>query len=214
MTLPTEEEFLRDVASHEMTIARDSGADRHLVFRKPERRWHLWFEVVTWPGALCIRGDMGTFVFSRLDDMFRFFRQPTRDGSLYINMSYWSEKLIASECHGRHGDGVKRFDPDAFSLAVKERYVEHVRRNMRSMPEERKELRAALEDEVLGYAESGEESAMRAAADFEHDGFRLTDFWEVDCREYTTQFVWCLYAISWAIRQYDHHHSRQASTAA
>lgn len=210
----TETDFRKDVAKHAMIIVNDAGLHRHLSFRQPEHSWLHYFEIVTWPGALCIRGDVGTYVFSRTQDMFSFFRQPTKDGSLYINDDYWAEKLVASCCNGRHGEGVMRFDSDLFRDAVWERYVDHVRHYMRGMPDERRALRQALEDEVLGCAEDGEQEARRAADAFEHDGFRLTDFWEVNCSEYTRQFMWSLYAISWGIRQYDQHHPQRSSSAA
>lgn len=211
----TQDDFVKDVQHHVMTIALDDGVRRHLAFRdsRPEQSWLHWFEVVTWPGALCIRGDCGTYVFSRTNDMFQFFRHDCRDGGLYINDGYWAEKLIASDCHGRNGDGVMRFDPDEFCDAVKRRYVEHVRGSMAGMPDERKALRQALEDEVLACADSGEHDAMRAAGEFEHDGFRLTGhFWE-DCRAYTVQFIWSLYAISWAIQQYDRRDDAKSAAA-
>ena len=34
-------------------------------------------------------------------------------------------------------------------------------------------------------ADDSETEAMRAAADFEHEGFPATGFWEVGCRKYT-----------------------------
>ena len=210
----TQNDFLSDVAAHAMEIVRDDGVCRHLIFKQPENSWLHHFEIVTWPGVLCIRGDVGTYVFSRLPDMFAFFRHQTKDGGLYINKDYWAEKLIASECRGRHADGVLRFDPDEFGDAVRRMYVYHVRRNMRGMPDGRRSLRLALEDEVLSAADDGEYEAMRAASSFEHDGFMLTDFWEVNCRKYTVQFVWSLYAIAWGIRKYDEHHARRETEAA
>lgn len=210
----TEAEFLKHVASHAMTIERDDGVYRHLIFAQPANSWHHRFEIVTWPGALCIRGDMGTYVFSRVTDMFAFFRHSTQDGRLYINDGYWAEKLIASECNGRRSDGVERFDPDIFRDAVNRWYAEHVRHNMRGMPDERRSLRLALEEEVLAYADAGEHEAMRAACTFEHEGVRMTDFWEVGCRRYTVQFIWSLYAIAWAIRCYDERHGSSRSDAA
>lgn len=214
MAQRTQADFLRDVASHTMSIVRDDGVYRHLIFQRPENSWLHRFEIVTWPSALCIRGDVGTYVFSRTQDMFGFFRHPTKDDELYINDGYWSEKLIASDCSGRHGDGVMRYDPDLFIDAVKRRYVGHVRDRMRGMPDERKSLRLALDEDVLFYANDSEIEARRAADAFEHKGFTLTDFWETDLREYTTNFIWCLYAIAWSIRQYDQHHMKQNPEAA
>ncbi len=211
----SEQDFLRDVKSHRMTVDRDDGIYRHLRFAQPEHSWMHHFEIITWPGALCIRGDCGSYVFSRVTDMFKFFRSPKPDDDrLYINGGYWAEKLIASDCNGRRADGAMRFDPDLFSENVKRMYVEHVRSRMRDMPDERRELRRALEDEVLAYADSGESEAMSAANQFEHNGFRLRDFWEVECRAYTVQFIWSLYAIAWAIRQYDALNTPQPAASA
>lgn len=210
----TQDDFLNDVRSHAMHVLHDDGVYRHLSFSQPENSWLHRFEVLTWPGALCIRGDVGTYVFSRITDMFEFFRRNGDGDKLPINESYWSEKLIASDCNGRRGDGVMRFDPDVFCDEVKRRYVEHVRENMKGMPDERQSLRRAIEDEVLSYAEAGEHEALHAAGSFEHDGFMLTDFWEVECRQYTVQFIWSLYAIVWAIHQYDNRASPLKSAAA
>lgn len=210
----SEAEFLSDVAAHTMSVVRDDGVYRHLKFQQPKQTWLHRFEIVTWPGTLCFRGDVGTFVFSRLADMFQFFRHATPDGKLYINEDYWAEKLIASDCNGRRGEGVMRYDPDAFLAEVKRRYVDHARDRMRGMPDERRDLRRALEDEVLSYSEDGETEARRAADAFARHGFRLSDFWETNLSEYTVQFVWCLYAISWSIRQYDATKSTTDDTAA
>ena len=68
------EGFLKDVKNHGMEVRRDDGLYRHLIFRAPKDSWHQWFEVVTWPGSLAINGDMGSWCFSRIEDMFEFFR--------------------------------------------------------------------------------------------------------------------------------------------
>ena len=85
---PTQEQFLRDVAKHHMKIVRNDGLYRHLEFRG-EHGWHHWFEIVTWPNALAIRGDMGSWMFSRVEDMYTFFRG---DGQR-ISPRYWQEHL-------------------------------------------------------------------------------------------------------------------------
>src|ERR1051326_8204576 len=70
---PSEREFLRNVKAHEMTVLRDEGVDRHLRFKAPNTS-NQYFDLITWRGSLCFTGDMGTFVFSRIPDMFEFFR--------------------------------------------------------------------------------------------------------------------------------------------
>ena len=89
------ERFAKDVADHQMTVLMDIGVYRHLMFKKPDRSEH-WFEIVTTPGMLVIRGDMETWVFSRIPDMFNFFRG--KDGE--INADYWQEKLLAGRSIG------------------------------------------------------------------------------------------------------------------
>jgi hypothetical protein len=77
------------------------------------------------------------------------------------------------------------------------------------------ELRSEVEEEVLYCANDGEHGAVNAARDFQWQGKHLfNDFWEVNNRAYTFAFLWCCYAISWAIQQYDAHHANRALSAA
>jgi len=84
---PTQERFLTEVANHRMTVLIDTATHRHLHFSDGTMNMH--FMLTTWPGYLCISGDMGCFVFQRLKDMFCFFRGER------INVSYWAEKIQA-----------------------------------------------------------------------------------------------------------------------
>lgn len=69
----TEETFLADVAAHQIHVLRDDGVHRHIRFKRPGT-YCMQFDLITWPGYLCYTGDMGTYVFNRLEDMFEFFR--------------------------------------------------------------------------------------------------------------------------------------------
>lgn len=195
---PTEEKFLLDVAEHQMIIMRDAGTDRHLRFKRANTS-NQYFDLITWPGVLCYHGDMGTFVFSRIEDMFEFFREYEQSGPLKINLGYWAEKLRAVTRH----DGYEKFSSDLF----KQRVMEYAKDCGADRP-----TMNVIRDEVLPKAEDGEQMAYYAAYNFEHDGFRLTDFYEINCREYTYYFVWCCYAIVWAIRQYDKYKAMKTGT--
>jgi hypothetical protein len=199
----TEERFLSDVANHEMRIDRDDGLSRELKFRNPEGYGsNCWFEIITWPGRLCINGDHGCYVFSRISDMFKFFRHngANADGKpLYINDGYWAEKLVAA---ASDRSKVRNWSDDKFERIVKERFVAHIRENMRGMPNERRELREAIESEVLAVSEV-ETDAISEARDFDMHGLNFEDVWEWDCTEWNFHFIWCLYAIVWGIQQYD-----------
>lgn len=190
----TSARFLSDAAKHALSIERDDGVHRHIRFRQPGDSSY-WFDLVTWPGALCIHGDCGTFVFSRLTDMFEFFR---REGPLAINRSYWGEKCVAAD-----RDWIKKFDADEFRANVVRWFRDHWRDRCGDQADyaARRECWDELREDVLSHDD--EHSAYAAAYDFDSNGFRMQDFWEVNCDRYTFHFEWCLWAIAWGIQQYD-----------
>lgn len=200
-----QQQFERDVANHVMTIHRDEGAERHITFKTPGTSCY-WFEILTWPGTLCIRGDCGTYVFSRLTDMFEFFRTDRGNDpmKLYINPGYWCEKLQAVDCNG-YGDGrAKEFDAERFEERVKERVEDHLE-GYEISDEKRESLMNDIQWEILDKANDGEFCAFDALMEFRSEEFPdlFTDCWEWDCKEYSFRFIWNLYAIAWAIRTYD-----------
>ncbi len=188
----TEERFLLDVAEHKVSVLLDSGLHRHIQFRKPGTSC-MGFDLVTWPGYLCFSGDMGSFVFSRLPDMFEFFRQPpiTEGAKLRINPQYWSEKCQAED----RSDGMERYSATKFREAIA-RYLEG--------DEADASLREAVASDVLSHADDGEYEARRAVSEFTHEGKNpFQDFWEAGLHDYTHRFIWCCYALVWGIQQYD-----------
>lgn len=188
-------EFLGDTKSHKMEILMDNNVHRHLRFTN-NGSYVYRFELITWPGYLCVCGDMGTFVFSRIDDMFKFFR--SKNEKLAINPGYWAEKCTAGK------DALSEYQQEIFIRKINEWTDEWVEK---LDPIDACLLRKTITDEVLLYADSGEHEAMRAALDFEFKGKRVfNDFWECSLRDWTFQFVWICYAIVWGIKQYDKEH--------
>lgn len=183
------DQFLKDVASHAMTVLSDNGLYRHLKFRQSERSWNMWFEVVTWPGSLAIHGDMGSWSFSRVEDMFTFFRSD----KLQINASYWGEKITSES---RFGGPSKRFHPETFKANVLSSLDGYG-----LVESQQIEIAKALEEEV--FCEEHEAYARRALSDFKHDDFEFSDSWEIKGDGCTYHYLWCLHAIVWAIQQYD-----------
>lgn len=187
------ERFPKDIAHHQLRVIRADGVNRHLRFQEPGT-YCMGFDILTWPGHLCFTGDMGTFVFSRVEDMFTFFRGDR------INPSYWSEKVLAADLH----DGVDEFSPAMFRQAVMQRLDD---------AEASPEVRGAVVDEVLSAMHDGEHAALSAVFHFERDGFRFED-WEARCRDYTYRFIWCCHALVWSIAQFDAHSTAPVSAAA
>lgn len=195
MTPNVEKHFFCDIADHTLTLAKDEGLYRHLQFRKPGTGMY-WFDIVTYPGALVIDGDMGTYVFRRLQDMFDFFR-----GHPVPNVSYWSEKLRAPE-----PSGVMTYSPEVAEKWLREQLAEWLAdldddhdQNARA------QLTDAIEELITGWgAPLRDEHELRSALrDFDVRRHCFTDVWECDFREYDYRYLWCLWAIIWGIQQYD-----------
>lgn len=198
-----ESQFLRDVSMHQMQIIRDDGVSRHVRFKSPGSMC-MHFDLITWPGYLCCTGDMGTYVFRRLEDMFEFFRTDRaymtmrKDCTLAINPPYWGEKLEAVDSC----DGLMEYSAEIFRQRVKKAFDEAAD----DEPDEAKRAKCWSEilDRVMYYADEGEHEARNALSDFcSDDGFEFIDTWEWQFRDYTFRFIWCCYAIAWGVQKYD-----------
>ena len=202
---PSEESFLKDVANHRLTIVRDDDLHRHLRFARPGTGC-MHFDLITWPGYLCFCGDMGCYVFSRLTDMFEFFRRPGT-GPVKFDTRYWAEKLQSTAtCDGHveySADRVRAWVAEKiqeFKEQIVDRHVDEPERASELIAE----LIKAIEQDVLSEVDDGSHAAYTALRDFKHAGRHwFQDSWEVNFQEYTFRFIWCCHALVWGIRQYD-----------
>lgn len=168
-----------------MQVLREDGIYRHFRFSKPNDSVH-WFELVTWPGVLTINGDMGTYSFSRVDDMFAWFRSDV------IDAGYRAGKCLAVDRHSPLREWCRVESRKQLAACVE------------SWPTEaRNEAFDLLNPESF----DGEHEFRAAIEYFEvdHNGetFRIDDFWECDLTRDSYHFVWCLRAIAWGIQQFD-----------
>lgn len=186
------ERFASDVREHKVRVLHEDGIYRHLLCRS-DSTFQYWFEIITTPGQLTIRGDMGTYVFARLTDMFEFFGDKPR-----INEQYWGEKLIASS------SPIQRYSPKVAIQRAKEALKDTLEwKGLDS--KQAAHVKRAFNEEVLADAADGvasEQSFREALDQFESYGVRLQDTWEWDLNEYDTRYLWNLHAIVWAIAKY------------
>jgi hypothetical protein len=189
---PTEiaERFAKDIANHEIEIIKNDGAHRHVKCASTgEHKWNQWFEIVTWPGCLAYNGDMGSYMFTRLEDMFDFFRR--NDGQ--INPGYWAEKCVSAD-----RDKIKKFSVDKFRKNVIDAAKEYCDVH------EKNELPNRIRKEITELLEAEDEyDCVSRLRDFDSDLVEFNDFWEVSNMEYTHRFIWCLHAIVWTIAKFD-----------
>lgn len=184
-----ETRFRQDTAGHALKVLHDDGLYRHLRMRNP-RSSEYWFDIITWPGSLTIRGDVGDgYTFSRITDMFEFFRSE-RGG---INPHYWAEKL------GGGRDSVKEYSEHAARQWVVEAFVEAVRWN-----DAPRGLGKAVRAELLEQELHFESEARALIEEFEFKGWTFgEDTWEWNLRDFDPAFLWCCHAIVAGIAQYD-----------
>ena len=157
----TEQQFLEYVADHQINIIKDDGVNRFVRFRRPDSTSY-WFDLITWHGYLCISGDCGTYVFSRTEDMFGFFKM--RDGDfnkkkdrlLNINPGYWGGKL---EAIGRQG--YMEFDSKEFEDKVKRCFESYFESEDYS-EEVKKKVWREIKSDVLSHSDD-EQEANKAA---------------------------------------------------
>lgn len=231
------EAFKADIANHKMTILRDDGLYRHLRFirwvttkdGKQSSTSAYWFDLVTWPGALAINGDMGSYMFSRTEDMFGFFRPQLGDNP---NPGYWAEKI-------RAGGDVRQYSEDRFKRLVVSDAEEgeaefpglmeavqaeilsngdiHFEQGARQLVEQFKfgdTFKGACRScgaAVEGLTEAAAHSwASGHRAQTGHlvypgpiEGFRFYDTWEWDLADWSYRYLWCCHAIQWGIARYD-----------
>lgn len=204
--MSTEEEqralahLMADVVDHQLTVLHEDGLYRHVRLAKPGTV--LWrIDLVTWPGYLTICGDLETYTFRRLPDMFEFFRsKPGR-----INAYYWSEKLA----NGR--TSVQVYSEEKFKAAVK--------RHVTEWSDDEQLTREILADVTLQWDSEVDTSYEHPAREWldsysftAPDGsrFEFTDTWDWDLKDFDYHFLRACHAIVWAINQYD---ASKASTS-
>lgn len=160
--------FQTETATHKMTVLHDDGLYRHLRFAPEKGPSFYWFDLVTWPGTLAFRGDVDGYMFTRVPDMFEFFRmhRTPRNGHLEINPGYWSEKVEGGE------GATKTYSEDRFRQLVIEYFVDVVRAG--NAP---RGLGKAIRAKVLNADEAAYEDGARQIL----DGFTYGEVYVARC---------------------------------
>jgi hypothetical protein len=190
----TADKFLDQVnKGHTLKVLKDDGLYRHLRISLKD----TWYEIITAPNYLFFVGDMGDYCFSRIEDMFAFHRKKGYDK---IDFSYWAEKIQMS-CR----DGIERFDTDQFISDIKYHYdiTPECEEELRDACEESKDAADVLRDCEITYRNDGGEVArLDLSDDYELFGAGQT---------YTYRYLWCCYAVVFAIHKYDEYKEENAT---
>lgn len=190
----TLDRFQNDIKDHVLTVNLDQGLYRDITIGKPgtgDMRYHI----TTRPGYLMFTGDMGSFTFSRLDDMFNFFRGDR------VNLGYWEEKLEAVDsrkgCKEYSADKAKKEMLDWLSNFIEDLDIDD---------DEFRDNVVDATDAVKNIDYSDEYSFVECVRDWDADiagGMDLDDFFGNSVESYTFHYIWCCHAIVHAIKMYD-----------
>lgn len=182
----TREQFLADVRNHQLKVFLNTGEHLHLQFANPATS-NQWFEILAWPGALAMSGDMGSWLFRRERDMVRFFRTTTGE----INPRYWHEKLEAVDRHGAQEFDADVFRADALALLDNFGLDEKEMATERELLEDHLrayDFQAELQESLVGWRTN--------KVSFEAEDLPSGLVWK-------HRFLWACHAIVWAIEMYD-----------
>jgi hypothetical protein len=205
--------FARDTERHRLTVLHDDGLYRHLQFRacwwhppllKQQTSSMYRFDLITVPGTLIFQGDGESYVFSRIKDMFEFFRGSPGQ----INPQYWGEKLT----DGRNS--VMRYDQELLERCVKEDVNDALQHDKEGTLDGLTDaVTSQVLDELIGDESIDRDVVERFQfyADLEDQfawprkepDFQFHDVWEWNCRDYHWWFLWACHGIVWGITQYD-----------
>lgn len=189
------DQFLIDISNHNMVIFTNNRVNRHLRFRE-EKSIHLWFDIITWENCLCIRGDMGTFLFECQKDMFNFFKSNTDE--IKINPYYWSEKLISKS------EEIENFNVKKIEKYIITKFREYNLDNLNKPKKDRAYILRELREDILPLFEKNEScncDFFENLCNYYHIDF--IDWSYSDFKDYTYRYIWCLFAIVWAIKKYN-----------
>ncbi|ORJ99835.1 hypothetical protein [Prescottella equi] len=180
--------FAVSTTEHQMTVLHDDGVYRHIRFAKPGTGLYHW-DLVTWPGHLCIDGDLESFTFSREHDMFGFFAMDRGR----INPQYWAEKITNRSVQTRV------YRPEKAKAAVVEEFLSQ--RHWRPGPAlpAWEDLRMFVLDE---YVMDDEHEFQSAVSGWSYGDWRFEDTYEWDLRDWDHHYLIACHAIAWGVQQY------------
>lgn len=182
--------FQQDTEHHVLKSVREGDGLRCVTIGKPGTGIY-GYTLTTWPGYLAVSGDMGEWVFTRLPDMFEFFRGAKGD----INPSYWSEKLVAVYRNG----SVRDSDLDTLRESLRDHYgdepdlLQKYLDVIDDVPEDTEGERTAIER--LMNLEDAEDDAKRDIS--------IPDAYEFSRSQFSFHFLWICFAIVHGIAIYD-----------
>ena len=192
------DQFLSEMKDHKMKVVLDTEKHKHLSFSSGG--FEHGFEIISFPYHVMITGDMGTYTFSRTDDMLRWF---VKDGGKAIarpekELQRWRQKLVSVDSQL----GVVKN-----SLTQTVKMIEQCEENfIECHPDQKGAIKEVFSD-LLRSGEDGVGMLLHELLTFEitidgEEHAPFSDFEDEDVGVYVLQFAWCCYALNFGIGMY------------
>ena len=186
--------FVSETKDHTMIIHQNNGLYRHIEFSNNGSSVYK-FMLTTWPGYLAVSGDMGCYIFQRIEDMFKFFRQDLNK-EFGINPGYWAEKL---QTRDKQGSGHEEWDAHAFRKNIKQ----ELKDNSYYGGYDWREVWWDVKGQLGQGHDQDERSDMDSLYEFRHSDYEFSDIFEMGQYKYSNSYLWICWAIVHIIHAYD-----------
>ncbi|WP_431790622.1 hypothetical protein [Kocuria palustris] len=158
--------FCKNTENHRLRILHDDGLYRHLRMQSDNEKGQptaIWYwDIITWPGSLAIRGDVADgYIFTRDPDMLEFFSlHPDRyhDDAPKIDMHYWAQKLAHE-----HRSTATVYDPEVFLASVHDALSNDSMDSEDLMDTARQHMLACLDEQAFARLPDEEDPGYEAA---------------------------------------------------
>lgn len=194
--------YLNCTKNHRMTVLNDDGLYRNIRVENPDS-FSYHYTITTVPGYLMVTGDMGSYTFSRLRDMFEFHSIKWDREVPTIDYNYWAEKCQAVAKHR---------DIYVYKQEELEKYAKETLKEMLDdynfSDKYKEEIMTDFQEEVLEWLNGDEYSDMQLVMEFSFldETYRIRPFEDIftdgNFKEICVSFKWVCWAIAHTVRDY------------
>ncbi|OOH92163.1 hypothetical protein BMT54_01165 [Pasteurellaceae bacterium 15-036681] len=185
--------FLNDIKNHKITVIENSEHSKIFKAMRADGSICQSFTVIYADNKAIITGDMGHYVFGRLQNSYGFFL----NNESAFNFGYVLEKLLAEDKFNK----AERYDSTQAEETIKS-IIQEYRESLDEddCQDDLNELEDSLEHidfdseiEVAAWLYSLTDESAEIFEEYNIDDFTVLDY----------RFIWCVYGLIWATREFE-----------
>ncbi|ODN41570.1 hypothetical protein [Piscirickettsia litoralis] len=188
--------FLDRAEGAVIDVVRDDGINKHIQCIIKEGR--MIFEIITWGDTLCINSIIGSYTFRCDLDMIEKFR---KDNMPEVNPRSWVFIVSSAPVIDNSACLPRELDHEKLEAALKKQVY-----SSGHTEEEKNKIWGEVETQILERATDLNDTRNLIAYFDSPFGFKFeenSEVYDVSISSYSYEYLWCLYAIQFAITKYD-----------